>query len=77
MMSVGRTSSSVNIDCNIPVGIVHTNRLFSFQDLCLVAHHARLMQCRLAIENEDVSVLQVSVYFLVDRRCACGKTLAS
>jgi len=76
-MSVGRTSSSVDIDCNIPVGVVHANRLFSFQDLCLVAHHARLVQCRLAIEDENVSVLQVSVHLLVDRRRACVKTLAS
>lgn len=49
-----------------PVGVVHSNRLLPSQDLGSMTHHTRLVKRRLSIEQEDVSVLEMSVDLLVD-----------
>lgn len=51
-----------------PVGVVHPDRLLSVQNSRLVAHHTRLVERRLAVENEDIPVTEVPVNLLVDSR---------
>ena len=46
---------------------MHTDGLFALEDTRFVAYHTWLMKCRLAVQDEDVSVAKMSVHLLVDR----------
>lgn len=58
-----------------PVGIVHSDRLFSRENLGSVSHHTRLVQRRLSVKEQDVAILEVSVDLLVDGHRAGRETL--
>ena len=58
---------------NQPVSIVHTYRLLSVQHACSMRHHTRFVQGGLSVENEHVSISQMSKYLLIDSRCSCGE----
>lgn len=51
-----------------PVGIVHPDCLLSVQNSRLVAHHTRLVERWLTVENENIPVAEVPVNLLVDSR---------
>ena len=58
---------------NRPVGVVHANRLFFFQHARSMRHHTWFVQGRLSVENEHVSITQVSKHLLIDSRSSCGE----
>ena len=58
----------------VPVGVMHADGLLTVQDAGLVTHHARLMKSGLTVQNEDISVAEVPVHLLVDRRPASLQT---
>jgi hypothetical protein len=58
---------------NRPVGIVHANRFFVFQHARPMRHHTWFVQGRLSVENEHVSITQMSKHLLIDSRGSCGE----
>ena len=48
-----------------PIGVVHSNCLLAKENLDLVRHHTRLMQGRLSIENDNISISDMSVHLFV------------
>jgi hypothetical protein len=55
----------VNVEFYTPVGVVHPDGLLTLKDLDFVDHHTGLVECRLSVENNDVSVPDMSVDLLV------------
>ena len=55
---------------HVPIRVMHTDGLLTLQDSRFVNHHTGLMQCGLTIQNQLVTITQMSVDLLVDRRCA-------
>ena len=60
----------------VPIGIMHADRLLPLEDARLVAHHTRLVERGLAIQNEDVTVPKVPVHLLVDSRSGCIEAMS-
>ncbi|SRR5229473_2507692 len=58
---------------NKPVGIVHAYRLFSVQHARPMRHHTWFVQGRLSVENEHVSITQMSKHLLIDSRSSRGE----
>ena len=52
----------------VPIGIMHADRLLPLEDARLVAHHTRLVERWLTVENENIPVAEVPVNLLVDSR---------
>lgn len=59
-----------------PIGIVHTNGFLALQDPRLVRHHTRLMQRRLSVQDQHITVPQMPMDLLIDRRRPRRKTEA-
>lgn len=53
-----------------PVGVVHSDSFLSKKHLDLVRHHTRFMQSGLPVENNDISVSDMSIHLFVSRRWA-------
>ena len=49
-----------------PVSIMHPDCLLAAQHSCFVAHHTRLVERWLTVQNEYITVTKVSIHFLVD-----------
>ena len=47
---------------------MHPDCLFAVQHSRLVAHHARFVECRLSVEDENIAVPKVSIHLLIDGR---------
>ena len=65
-MDVHLVSVEVGV-VRVTVGVVHPDRLLSDEHLCSVTHHTRLVQRRLSVEQQDVSVPEMTEDLLVDR----------
>jgi len=61
---------------NVPIRIMHTDRFLSFQNSSLMRHHTGFMEGWLTIQNEDISILKMSVNFLVHSRRPREKSFA-
>jgi hypothetical protein len=59
----------------VAVGVVHANRFFTRQDTNSVTHDRRLVECRLSVHQDDITVGKMSVNLLVagtSSVAACG-----
>jgi hypothetical protein len=52
---------------------MHAYRLFSMQHAGSMRHHTWFVQGRLSVENEHVSIVQVSKHLLIYGRSSGGK----
>jgi hypothetical protein len=53
---------------------MHADRLFSTQHTGSMSHHAGFVQGWLSVENEHVSITQMSKHLLVDSRSSRGES---
>lgn len=61
-----KTEFTVSIKISIvriAIRVVHANCFLALKYTDFVAHHAWLVQCRLTVQNDDVSISQMPVYF--------------
>ena len=52
----------------LPIRVVHADCLLTVQHAGFVAHHTRLVEGGLTVENQDIAIPKMPVNFLVDSR---------
>ena len=60
----------------VAVCVVHSDRLLADEHFRSVTHHTRLVERRLSVEQEDVTVPQMTEHLLVDRSRLGGEPSA-